>query len=96
MGIDDTFPFGKYKEETVKTVLRVNPSYIVWWDTTISAYPIPKDLVEEAEERMEQMKREARSKRASRPARRGRVYYSDDDSDHDLNHWYGFDNDFGW
>jgi len=46
---NSTFPFGKYKGETVGYVLEWEPSYIVWWDEEVDKPCIRPDLVTDAE-----------------------------------------------
>lgn len=50
LGLNDTFPYGKFKGHTVATVLHDEPSYIVWWHEETDEYEIDADIVEEAED----------------------------------------------
>lgn len=40
--------FGKYKGETVRFVMKANPSYIVWASENVGWFKVKKDVLEKA------------------------------------------------
>lgn len=48
LDMEDKFPFGKYRGETVESVLDDDPQYILWWDENVTQYNIRKSIVRSA------------------------------------------------
>lgn len=46
---NDFFPFGKHKCESIESVARNDPEYIVWFNDNIAYYQIEESVVEAAE-----------------------------------------------
>lgn len=42
----DRFPYGKHGDCVVAEVARVNPSYVLWWNRTVTSYTLDPSVVE--------------------------------------------------
>lgn len=51
----DQFPFGKHKGETIESVVKTDPEYVLWFSDNIICYDIEKSALEAAKSAIDTM-----------------------------------------
>lgn len=46
LDLKDVFPFGKYRNQTLENICKINPMYIVWFSYKIDNYHISRHIVD--------------------------------------------------
>jgi len=59
LGLGDKFTFGKYKRQTIKTVLDIDPKYLGWAIDTVEDFHVNKKVLKLVKEAIEDKAKES-------------------------------------